>query len=201
MGHSFGGLIVQLLLDRGLGAVGVSIDGVPPKGVLRLPLSALRAASAVIVNPFNYNRAVALTLEQFRYAFANVMPDEQVREAHRRYAIPGPGRLVFQQALAPFNPWAPNAVNRRRNDRAPLLLIAGREDHQVPPSLNRINQKKYARSRAITDYKEFPNRSHLICAQEGWQEVAEYALRWAESNSAVANPDIAAKLQASFTSR
>lgn len=183
MGHSFGGLIVELLLNRGFGAAGISIDGVAPQGILRLPWSALKAANAVLSNPLNYGRTVALTLEQFHYGFANTMTARETREAYERYAVPGPGRPVFQQALANFNPWAPNKVDRRKNSRAPLLLIAGSEDHQVPAVLSRINYSKYARSKAITGYKEFPHRSHLIIAQEGWQEVAEYAISWAESET------------------
>jgi pimeloyl-ACP methyl ester carboxylesterase len=180
MGHSFGGLIVQLLLDRGLGAAGVSIAGVPPRGVLRLPLSALKAASPVLWNPFNLMRTVGLTLEQFYFAFANAMTAEETCEAYERYAVPGPGHPIFEQAVSNLNPFAPNRVNRANKDRAPLLLIAGSEDHTVPPVLNLINQKKYARSGAITEYREFPRRSHLIIAQKGWQEVAEFALSWAE---------------------
>ena len=182
MGHSFGGLIVQILLDRGLGAAGVAIDPAPPKGILRLPLPALRSANAILSNPFNVGRTVMLTFEQFVYGFANVMSERDARAAYERYAVPGPGRPVFQVALANLNPWSTaTRVDFRNADRAPLLLIGGSEDHQVPISLVRDQYKKHARSEAGTDFKEFPNRSHLICGQEGWQEVAQYALSWART--------------------
>jgi pimeloyl-ACP methyl ester carboxylesterase len=180
MGHSFGGLIMQILLDRDLGAAGVGIDAVPPKGVFRLPFSALKAASGVLSNPLNYNRVPPFTFEQFRYSMANNVSEEQARKFYERYAIPGPGRPVFEVATANLNPRAATKVNFGNGRRAPLLLIAGSEDHQVPISMIRENFKRYARSLAITEFKEFPNRSHLIAIQDGWQEVAEYALSWAE---------------------
>jgi len=183
MGHSMGGLTVQILLDRGLGAAGVSIDGAAPRGIFRLPLSTIKAAGPVLSNPLNYRRSVTLTFDQFRYTFANVMTQEAARAAYDDNAVPGPGRPVFQVALGDFNPWAANKVNHRNNDRAPLLLIAGVEDHLVPPIVNRVNYRKYQRSTALTEYKEFPHRSHLIIAQNGWQEVAEYALSWAQAKA------------------
>jgi alpha-beta hydrolase superfamily lysophospholipase len=181
MGHSFGGLCVQMLLDRGLGAAGVVIDSAAPKGVLRLPLSQIRALSPVLLNPANRKRTVALTLEQFRYGFANVMSDDEVRDAYERYAIPTPGRPVFQAGLASLNPKAATKVNYRNDTRAPLLLISGAEDHTVPTSVIKSNYRKYRRSRAVTALRVFPGRSHLILLQAGWQEVAEHALAWSES--------------------
>jgi len=183
MGHSFGGLIVQILLDRGLGAAGVAIDAVPPKGVFRLPFSALRAASGVLSNPINYGRVPPFTFEQFRYAFGNNVSEEQARKFYERYAIPGPGRPIFQVATANLDPRAATKVNYGNGGRAPLLLIAGSEDHQVPVSMVRENFKRYGRSTAITELKEFPGRSHLIAIQDGWQEVAEYALSWAQTKA------------------
>ncbi len=180
MGHSFGGLIVQILLDRGLGAAGVGIDAVAPKGVFRLPFSAFKAASGILSNPANYRRVPPFTFEQFRYAFGNNVSEEQARTFYERYAIPGPGRPVFQVAMANLNPDAATKVNFGNDRRAPLLLIAGSEDHQVPVSMVRKNFNKYIHSTAITAFKEFPKRSHLIAIQAGWQEVAEYALSWVE---------------------
>jgi len=182
IGHSLGGLIVQILLDRGLGAAGVAIDSVAPRGVFRLPVSVLKAASAVLSNPFNYGRTVSLTFAQFRYAFANTMPESEARTAYDRYAVPGAGRPVFQIAAANLTPRAATRVDFRNSQRAPLLLIAGEKDHQIPPVQVRENLARYARSTAITDFKEFPGRSHLITAQEGWEDVADYALEWAETN-------------------
>ncbi|HEY9641137.1 MAG TPA: alpha/beta hydrolase [Coleofasciculaceae cyanobacterium] len=183
VGHSFGGLIVQILLDRGLGAAGVAIDSATPKGIWKLPFSAIKSVSPVLSNPLNYKRTVALTFKQFGYAFANTMSETEARSAYDRYTIPGSGRPIFQVALANFNPWAATRVNYCNHRRSPLLLIGGAKDHLVPAVQNRINYQRYARSNAITDYKEFPYRSHLIVAQEGWQEVAEYALSWAQSNA------------------
>ena len=158
IGHSFGGLIVQLLLDRGLGAAGVAIDSATPKGIWKLPFSAIVSVSPVLLNPLNYWRTVALTFKQFKSAFANTMPETEARAAYDRDAIPGPGRPVFQVALANFNPWAATKVNYRNHRRSPLLLVGGTQDRLVPAVQNRINYQKYARSRAITDYKEFPHR-------------------------------------------
>ncbi len=181
MGHSFGGLIVQILLDRGLGAAGVGIDSVAPKGVSRLPFSALKAASGVLSNPLNYRRVPPFTFRQFRYAFGNNVSEEDARKFYERYAIPGPGRPIFQVATANLNPRAATKVNYGNSRRAPLLLLAGSEDHQVPVSMVRENVRRYVRSMATTVFKEFPGRSHLIAIQDGWQEVAGYALSWAES--------------------
>ncbi len=179
MGHSVGGLFVQMLLDRGLGAVGVGIDAAAPKGVLRLPWAQIRSLSPVLLNPANNRRTVMLTFAQFRYAFANTISEVEGMEVYQRNAIPVPGRLVFQAGLANLNPRAATRVNYRNNERAPLLLIAGSEDHTVPASVDRSTFRKYRNSTAITDFKEFPGRSHLIVAQQGWEEVAEYALAWA----------------------
>lgn len=191
IGHSFGGLFVQMLLDRGLGAAGVAIDATAPKGIFRLPLSVLKAASPALSNPFNYTRAVMLTFAQFRYAFANTMIAEAARAAYERDVVPGPGRPLFQAALANLNPWAATRVNHSNGNRPPLLLISGSDDNLVPAVLNKINAHKYARSKAITHYHEFAGRSHLIVAQDGWEEVADYAISWAEENTA-ASPHEAA---------
>jgi pimeloyl-ACP methyl ester carboxylesterase len=180
MGHSFGGLFVQMLLDRGLGAAGVGIDAAAPKGVLRLPWAQIRSFSPVLLNPANNRRTVALNFRQFQYSFANTMSDVDGMKVYQRNAIPVPGRLVFQAALANLNPRAATRVNFRNDQRAPLLLIAGTEDHTVPASVDRSTFRKYRNSKAVTDFKEFPGRSHLIVAQEGWEEVAKYALAWVQ---------------------
>jgi pimeloyl-ACP methyl ester carboxylesterase len=185
MGHSFGGLFAQMLLDRGLGAAGVAIDSAQPKGVLRLPFSQIRALSPVLLNPWNVKRAVSFNFDQFRYGFANTMTEREAREAFELQAIPAPGRIVFQTGLANLNPQAATKVDYRNDRRAPLLLIAGGEDHIVPPSVNRSNFRKYRNSKAITDFAEFPGRSHLTIAQAGWEEVAEHALSWAQKQVAL----------------
>lgn len=183
MGHSFGGLYVQLLLDRGLGAAGVAIDAAAAKGVLKLPLSQARSLWPVLKNPANRNRTVALSFEQFTYAFANTMSERDARAAYERDAIPGPGRPVFQAGFAALAPHAATKINYRNDKRSPLLFIAGSEDHIVPPAVNKANHRKYRHSKAITHYKEFPGRSHLIVAQTGWEEVAEQALSWAVTHA------------------
>ena len=188
IGHSFGGLFVQMLLDRGLGAAGIAIDAAAPKGVWRLPFSQIRALSPVLLNPANVRRAVALSFEQFQYAFANTMTEREAREAFQLNAVPAPGRIVFQAGLANLNPRAASKVDYRNDRRAPLLLVAGGEDHIVPASVDRATLRKYRHSTARTDFVEFPGRSHLIVAQTGWEEVAEHALSWAQKHVAVPAP-------------
>ena len=182
IGHSFGGLFVQMLLDRGLGAAGIAIDAAAPKGVWRLPFSQIRALSPVLLNPANVRRAVALSFEQFQYAFANTMTEREAREAFQLNAVPAPGRIVFQAGLANLNPRAASKVDYRNDRRAPLLLVAGGEDHIVPASVDRATLRKYRHSTARTDFVEFPGRSHLIVAQTGWEEVAEHAVSWAQKH-------------------
>ncbi|MBI5089187.1 MAG: alpha/beta fold hydrolase [Actinobacteria bacterium] len=179
MGHSFGGAFTQILLDRGLGAAGVAIDSAPVKGVLTLPLSTLRTAFPVLKNPANRNKAVPLTLEQFHWRFTNHTTLDATRPLYERYHVPAAGRVLFEQAFANMSPKAASTVNFANATRAPLLFIAGGNDHVSPPKLNRANAAKYRkRSAAITDYREFPGRSHWTVAQDGWEAVADFALAW-----------------------
>lgn len=187
MGHSFGGLFTQILLDRGLGAAGVALDSAPVKGILLLPFSTLRVSFPALSNPFHINKAEALTPEQFHYAFGNQLSEEESRRVYDRYAVPGPDHVLFQAGLANFNPHAATAVNFKNNDRAPLLLIAGGKDHIAPASVTRANYNLYRHSRAVTDYKEFPNRSHFTLGEPGWEEVADYALNWAKNQCVHSN--------------
>lgn len=185
MGHSFGGLITQLLLDRGLGAAGVAIDSAPIKGILGLPYSSFKVASVALRNPANRKTAQELTHDQFRYAFGNQMSAAESEAARRRYAVPGPGRPLFQAGLANFTPNAATKVDVANNDRAPLLLIAGEKDHVVPAKTTRANFKLYRKSTAVTEYKEFPGRAHFLVGEDGWEEVADYALDWATAHATV----------------
>jgi pimeloyl-ACP methyl ester carboxylesterase len=183
MGHSFGGVFVQMLLDRGAGAAGVAIDSGPVKGVLGLPLSTLKSSFPVLNKPGNRKKAVPLTAEQFNYAFTNSLSPQESRKFYDRYHVPATGRVLFQAAFANFNPNAATKVNLRNNDRAPLLFVAGSDDHIAPPVLNKENVRRYAKSTAVTDYVEFPGRTHNIVGQTGWEEVADKALAWARDHA------------------
>ncbi len=179
MGHSFGGLFTQILVDRGLGAAGVAIDSAPAKGVLGLPFSTLKVSLPFTINPFNLNKVGALSEGQFHYAFGNLLSEEESKKAYERYAVPGPDHVLFQASVANFNPRSATAVNFHNDDRPPLLMIAGGKDHIVPASTTKANFNLYKKSKALTDYKEFPERSHFTLGQPGWEEVADYALNWA----------------------
>ena len=181
MGHSFGGLVTQILLDHGLGCAGVAIDSAPVKGVLRLPYSSLKSAFPVLKNPANRHHAVMLSKDEFHYAFTNTLSDEESQKAYERYAVPGPGRLLFQAAFANFNPRAASRVDFENESRAPLLIISGDVDHVSPPSINKSTAKLHHKSPAITAFKSFHGRSHWIVGQPGWEEVADFALDWAET--------------------
>jgi alpha-beta hydrolase superfamily lysophospholipase len=184
MGHSFGGLITQILLDRGLGAAGVAIDPAPVKGILKLPLSTLRVSFPALRNPANLHKVSGLTADQFHYAFTNTLSDEEAQEVYERYEVPGPNRVLFQAGLANLTPHATTTVDFRNDTRAPLLLIAGGKDHIAPASLTRVNFELYDKSKAVTAYKEFPERSHFTIGEKGWEEVADYALDWSVRNAA-----------------
>ena len=187
IGHSFGGLITQILLDRGLGSAGVAIAPAPVKGIVFLPFSTLKVSLPALINPANNHRAVPLTPEQFHYAFTNTLSEAESLKVFHRYAVPGPDHVLFQAAFANFNPHAATAVDFANENRAPLLLISGGKDHVSPPAVVEANYKLYSKSKAITEYKEYPERTHYTLGQQGWQEVADYALGWASSRSGKAS--------------
>jgi pimeloyl-ACP methyl ester carboxylesterase len=181
MGHSFGGALTQMLLARGLGAAGVALDSAPTEGVRVNPPSQVKSLFPALNNPAKRHRAVGFTFKQFHYAFTNTLDEEAAQAAYDRYAIPAPGRWVWDYGLiANFKPGHQETwVDYKNNDRAPLLFIAGGEDHIMPPSVNRSNHKKYARSEALTEYVELDGRDHWTCAAPGWEAIADHALDWA----------------------
>lgn len=185
IGHSFGGAIVQILLDRGLGSAGVAIHPAPVKGGYRLPLSALRSSWPVLRNPGNRKRTVALTPKQWRYAFANTASPAEASAAYVRYHVPAPGLPLWQSVK----------VNLRNDDRAPLLIIAGGKDHTVPASVARAALGRYGNSRAVTELKVFPDRSHWTIGEPGWEKVADFAHDWVlrHTVSPVSRPPIGAQ--------
>jgi pimeloyl-ACP methyl ester carboxylesterase len=178
MGHSFGGLLVQLLLDRGLGAAGVAIDSAPPEGIRKVPPAQLRALFPAFENPANRHRAVPFTPEHFHYAFTNTLTEEESAEAYERYHVAAPGPWIWDGFLSNVKPGHQDTWVDFHNDRrAPLLFIAGSVDHVMPASVNRSNFEHY-KSAAHTDFKEFAGRSHFTVGQPGWEEIADYALTW-----------------------
>jgi pimeloyl-ACP methyl ester carboxylesterase len=183
MGHSFGGLIVQLLVDRGLGEAGVVIDSAQSPGVPVLPFSTVRATFSVLGNPFTFNKAVSLTPAQFNYAFTNELDPVESKKVYDRLQIPGAARILWDGAFSLLNPNAQSKVNYGNDKRAPLLFIAGGNDHLVPPAINKANVRKYSKSTAKTAYREFPGRTHNTVGQTGWEQVADFALSWALENS------------------
>ena len=176
IGHSFGGLLTQILAGRGLSAASVAIDPAPFRGVLPLPISALKSASPVLGNPANRNRAVPLSYEQFRYAFANAVSDEEAKELYQTFAVPAAGLPLFQAATANLNPWTDAKVNSKNSERGPLLIISGEEDHTVPWAIANASFKKQKRNEAVTEIVEMKGRGHALTIDSGWQEVAETAL-------------------------
>ncbi|WP_043666382.1 alpha/beta hydrolase [Streptomyces xylophagus] len=176
VGHSFGGLLTQILAGRGLSAVSVAIDPAPFRGVLPLPVSALRSSAPVLSNPANRNRAVPLTYDQFRYGFANAVGEEEARELYETFAVPAPGAPLFQAATANLNPWTEAKVDTENPDRGPLLIISGEKDHTVPWSIANASYKKQQRNKGVTEITEIKDRGHALTIDHGWQEVADTAL-------------------------
>lgn len=178
IGHSFGGMIAQRLLGEDQAAAAVAIDAAQIKGVLPLPLSALRATLPVFKNPANRHRAVSLTAEQFRFAFGNAIPAEESDALFEQWTIPAPGKPLFEAAAANFNPHSPAKVDTANSGRGPLLLIMGGKDHTVPEAVTRATLKQYRHSEAVTDILEFPDRAHSLTIDHGWEDVAQRVLAW-----------------------
>jgi non-heme chloroperoxidase len=176
IGHSFGGLLVQNLVGRGITAAGVAIDPAPIKGVLPLPISALRVASIALRSPANRNKAVSLTQDQFRYGFGNALSVEESAELYEKWAVPSPGKPLFEAAFANFSPNSPTKIDTANSTRGPLLLTSGDHDHTVPPAIVAATLKQYAGSSAVTELKTFANRGHSLTIDHGWEEVAQVSL-------------------------
>ena len=180
IGHSFGGLIAQIILSKGIAAAGVAIDPAPIKGVWQLPFSALKASFPVLGNPFNLKRAISLTFNQFKYGFANAVPEHEAKELYDYWTIPAPGRPLFQAATATFA-GTETKVNTANITRGPLLITGGGKDHIAPPILGKASLNKYSKS-VITDFKLFEGRGHSLIVDSGWKEVAEFILAWLNKN-------------------
>ena len=179
IGHGIGGLVIQALLDRGLGICGVAVASAPIRGIWTLPYTRMRVVTPQLIASHIARRCVKLTPSQFHHGFMNTASREEALRAYERHVVPGPGRVLLQAGLANLNPFAETSINVRRNSRAPLLMIAASHDLMAPPAVVRANVRAYRESIATTEYKEFSGRTHFIIAQSGWQEVASYALDWA----------------------
>jgi len=176
IGHSFGGLLVQILAGRGLSAATVAIDPAPFRGVLPLPVSALKSAWPVLGNPANRNRAVPLTFEQFRFAFANAVNEEEAQRLFETFAVPASGAPIWQAAAANLNPWSETRVDTRNPDRGPLLLMSGEKDNTVPWSIVHASYELQKHNVGVTEIVQIPDRGHALTIDDGWREVAETAL-------------------------
>jgi pimeloyl-ACP methyl ester carboxylesterase len=176
IGHSFGGLLAQIVAGRGLSAASVAIDPAPFRGVLPLPVSALRSAMPVLVNPANRGRAVTLTLEQFRYGWANAVSEEEAKQLYETFHVAAPGAPLFQAATANLNPWTEAKVDSKNPERGPLLIVSGGKDHTVPWAIANASFKNQRRNAGVTEIVEVPNRGHALTIDGGWREVADTAL-------------------------
>lgn len=176
VGHSFGGLIAQVLAGRGLSIATVAIDPAPFKGVLPLPVAAIRTTLPALRNPLNKGRAVTLSFDQFRYGWANAVPEDEARGLYEEYHVSAPAKPIFQAAMANFNPAAETKVDTKATDRGPLLITTGGSDHAVPPAMSKAAFKKQSHNPSVTEHAEFPGRGHSLTIDHGWREVAERAL-------------------------
>jgi non-heme chloroperoxidase len=176
IGHSFGGLLAQIVAGRGLAAVSVAVDPAPFRGVLPLPISALKSARPVLGNPANRNRAVPLTYEQFRFGFANAVTEDEAKELYSTFAVPASGLPLFQAATANLNPWTEAKVDSKNPARGPLLIISGEKDNTVPWAIANASFKKQKRNKGVTEIVEIQDRGHALTIDSGWRKVADTAL-------------------------
>ncbi len=180
IGHSFGGLMTQILAGRGLSAASVAIDPAPFRGVLPLPISALRAASPALKNPLNRGRAIPLTYEQFRYAFTNAVSEDEARELYDTYAVPAPAEPLFQAAAANLNPWTEAKVDSKNPARGPLLILDGELDHTVPWAIANASYNRQKRNEGVTEIAKVPGRGHSLTIDSGWREVADLSIAFVQ---------------------
>ena len=180
IGHSFGGLLAQILLGRGLVSGAVAIDPAPIKGVWQLPFTAIKASLPILWNPFHLTQAKSLTFSQFRYGFANAIPEAEARELYERWTIPAPCRPLFQAATATFA-GSETKVNTQNTSRGPLLITGGSKDNIAPPIMGKASLEKYTPA-VISEFKLFEDRGHSLIVDHGWKEVAEYALEWLQGH-------------------
>ncbi len=178
IGHSFGGLLTQIIAGHGYAAASVAISPAPFRGVLALPISSLRAAQPVLGNPGNRNRAVALTYEQFRYAFANAVDPDEAKQLYESYSVAGSGMPLFQAAMANLNPWTEAKVDTKNASRGPLLIISADQDNTVPWAIANASYKRQKRNQAVTEIIKLPNRGHALTIDNSWREVADTALEF-----------------------
>jgi non-heme chloroperoxidase len=178
IGHSFGGLLTQILAGRGCSAASVAISPAPFRGVLPLPISALRASAPVLSNPLNRNKAIPLSYDQFRYAFANAVTEDEAKALYEEFSVPAPGAPLFQAATANLNPWTEAKVDTDNPDRGPLLIISGKEDHTVPFAIANASYKQQKDNPGVTEIVELDARGHALTIDSGWTEVADTALRF-----------------------
>ena len=183
IGHSFGGLLAQIVAGRGLASVSVAIDPAPFRGVLPLPISALRSASPVLGNPANRHRAVPLTYEQFRYAFANAVNEDEAKQLYATYAVPAPGGPLFQAAAANLNPWTEAKVDTKNPERGPLLILDGELDHTVPWAIANASYNQQKRNPGVTEIQKIAGRGHSLTIDSGWREVADIALTFVQRHA------------------
>ncbi|WP_245771087.1 alpha/beta hydrolase [Actinacidiphila guanduensis] len=181
IGHSFGGLIAQKLLAEGQARAAIAIDPGQIKGVKPVPLAQIRSGLPVLAHPSNKKKAVSLTRDQFHYGFGNAIPEAESDELFERWAIPGPGRPLFEASTANFSKASPAAVDTKNGDRGPLLIVGGGKDHTVPEVVAEAAYKLYADAEATTDYKSFPDRGHSLVFDHGWKEICQFTLAWLES--------------------
>jgi pimeloyl-ACP methyl ester carboxylesterase len=178
LGHSTGGLLAQIIADRGLSAATVAIDPGPFRGVLPLPLSALKSAKPVLQNPLNRGRAVTLTLDQFKYGWANALDDKEAKELYDSFHVAAPGVALMQMANANLNPLTEAKLDPKNPARGPLLIIDGEKDHTVPWAIAHASYKRQSRNEAVTEIEKVPNRGHSLTIDSGWREVCDRALEF-----------------------